>query len=330
MVYSSLKHSHEGNPFLFPQMGDDWFMISVIIPSYNSETTIIRCLDAVQNQSYGGHYEIILVDSSDDGTPKIVSSNYPNVKFIHLAGKTDPGTARNIGIGEAEGDLIAFVDSDCVPARDWLKRIVCAHDSKYDIIGGVVKNGNDVDDRVGHAGYISEFREFLPEQPRREVRHIPTCNISYKKRIFREFGLFQGDYYPQEDLVFNYKLWKRGEKILSDPAIQVFHHHRSTLKDFLFHQNQIGKACSRVRGRFPLEGAFIARNPYLATVLIPALVMIKFFRTLLVFSRLQPESIRKQPSVLPVFALGLVYWGAGFVRGSFENRHLNGVEDLNY
>jgi len=315
---------------LFPRMVDDCFMISVIIPSYNSETTIIRCLDALQNQSYCGHYEIVLVDSSDDRTPKIVTSDYPNVKLIHLEDRTDPGTARNIGIGKAKGDLIAFVDSDCVPAHDWLERIVCAHDSTYGIIGGVVKNGNVGDDLVGCAGYISEFREFLPGQLRQEVRHIPTCNISYKKRIFREFGLFQGEYYPQEDLVFNYRLWKNGERILLDPSIQVFHHHRSELKDFLFHQNQIGKATSRVLGRFPLEGAFIARHPYLATYLIPALVMVKFLRTILVFSRFQPESIRKKPSVLLVFALGLVYWAVGFVRGTYENRQIGEVEDLNY
>ena len=298
-------------------------MISVIIPSYNSETTIIPCLNAVQNQSYNGHYEIILVDSSEDITPEIVSSDYPNVRLIHLEDRTDPGTARNIGIGEAKGDLIAFVDSDCVPTHDWLERITCAHDSIYDIIGGVVRNGNDGNDLVGCAGYIAEFREFLPERSRQEVRHIPTCNISYKKRIFEEFGLFQGEYYPQEDLVFNYRLWKHGEKILLDPAIQVFHHHRSELRDFICHQNRIGKTTARVLGRFPLEGAFIARHPYLATYLIPVLVMVKFLKTILVFSRFQPDAIREKPLVLLVFALGLVYWAVGFLRGTYENRHVN-------
>ena len=92
----------------FPPMADDWVMISVIIPSYNSEITIIGCLNALQNQSYGGCYDITLIDSSDDGTPEIVSLEYPNVKLIHLNDRTDPGTARNIGIAEAKGDLIAF------------------------------------------------------------------------------------------------------------------------------------------------------------------------------------------------------------------------------
>ena len=87
-------------------------MISIIIPSYNSETTIIPCLDAVQSQSYSGQYEVILVDSSSDKTQEIVSSDYPKVKLLHPDVRADPGTARNMGISRAKGDLIAFVDSE--------------------------------------------------------------------------------------------------------------------------------------------------------------------------------------------------------------------------
>jgi len=296
-------------------------MISVIIPSYNSESTIEKCLDSLQNQSYGDNYEIILVDSSIDGTPQIVSSQYPNVKFIHLDEKTDPGTARNIGISKARGDLIAFIDSDCIPTRDWLEKIESAQKSSYSIVGGVVHNGNDADDRVAWAGYISEFREFLPLQTEHEVNHIPTCNISYKKKVFSTFGMFQGQYYPQEDLVFNYNLIQNGERILLDPSIQVYHHHRSGLKDYLNHQNKIGAITSKVLKVIRIEGAFIARHKIVAVFLIPFLPIIKFMRTISVFLRYQPEAILKRPMVLMMFALGLIYWVFGFTRGIYEKNY---------
>ena len=98
-------------------------MISVIIPSYNSEHTIEKCLDSLRNQSYRGEHEIILIDSSADTTPQIVSSKYPEIQLIHLEKKTDPGTARNIGIKEAKGDILALIDSDCIAAHDWLDNI---------------------------------------------------------------------------------------------------------------------------------------------------------------------------------------------------------------
>jgi len=259
-----------------------------------------------------------LVDSSNDSTPLIVSSFYPNVKLIHLDRKTDPGTARNIGVREAKGELIAFIDSDCIAAQNWLENIVEAHKSSYRIVGGVVKNANESNDLVGLAGYISEFREFLPEQLKGEVIHIPTCNISYKVRIFREFGLFQGEYYPQEDLVYNYNLRENGERILLDPAIQVYHHHRSRLRDFLCHQNKIGTITSKVLKKVPLEGSFLARNPALSLFFIPFLPIVKFIRTISVFLRLQPKSITQRPLVVLVFALGLIYWTTGFARGIYE------------
>jgi len=293
-------------------------MISVIIPSYNSENTIEKCLNSLLNQSYCNDYEIILVDSSVDRTPQIVSSNYSDVKLIHLDKKTDPGTARNIGIGEAKGDLIAFIDADCIAAHDWLEKIDTAHKSSYSIVGGVVNNGNEEDDLVGWAGYIAEFREFLPEQPKQEVIHIPTCNISYKRRIFSKFGLFQGEYYPHEDLVYNYNLWKNGERILLDPAVQVYHHHRSSLKDFLNHQNKIGTITSKVLKVIQLQGAFIVRHPGFAVFLTPFLPVVKFSKTLSVFLRLQPESITKRPLVLLIFALGLLFWVTGFARGIYQ------------
>lgn len=294
-------------------------MISVIIPSYNSENTIEKCLKSLLNQSYCDNYEIIVVDSSVDKTPEIVSEGYPRVKLIHLDKKADPGTARNIGIREAKGDLIAFIDSDCVAAPDWLEKIESAHDSPYSIVGGVVNNGNRKDDLVAWAGYIAEFREFLPAQPKQEVNHIPTCNISYKRHIFREFGLFQGEYYPQEDLVYNYNLCEHGERILLDPRIQIYHHHRSGLKDFLSHQKKIGTITSKVLRLIPLEGSFIARHLALFPFLIPLLPLVKFARTVFTFLRYQPGAIIERPLVLVIFGLGLLFWINGFARGVYQN-----------
>ncbi|MBW1779888.1 MAG: glycosyltransferase [Deltaproteobacteria bacterium] len=297
-------------------------MISVIIPSYNSENTISACLTSLQDQSYTDGFEIVVVDSSHDSTPKMVGSAYPWVKLIHLNRKTDPGTARNVGIGQASGDLIAFLDADCVVARDWLERIARAHKSSYDIVGGIVKLSPETDNLVGCAGYMAEFREFLPRKRKQEVAHIPTCNISYKKRIFEEFGLFQGEYYPQEDLIFNHRLWKRGERLLLDPTICVWHHQRTRLGLFLCHQNRIGKATSKVLRTVSMEGSFIARHPFLAACLTPIMTFVKFVKTVQVFSRYQPECIRENPMVLFVFALGLVCWAIGFVGGAYAEKPL--------
>jgi len=132
--------------------------------------------------------------------------------------------------------------------------------------------------------------------------------------------MFQGKYYPQEDLVFNHKLIDNGEKILMDPDIQVCHHHRSSLKEFLGHQKKIGCITSRVLKVIDLEGSFIVRNPIVAIFLIPLLPFVKFCKTCFIFIKNQPEAIIKRPYVLILFAMGLLSWMTGFAEGTFEKK----------
>ncbi|MBI4845906.1 MAG: glycosyltransferase [Candidatus Omnitrophica bacterium] len=294
-------------------------MISVVIPAYNSQDTIAKCLNSLKNQSFQGDYEIILVDSSIDKTPEIVSRDFSEITFIHLDKKTDPGTARNMGIEQAKGDIIAFIDSDCTADCNWLKNIESAHKQGYNILGGAVEIANEQDDLIGWAGYFAEFREFLPELPTHEVTHIPTCNISYKKNVFYKYGMFNGDYYPQEDLVLNHALRQKGERILFNPEIKVFHRHRSSLKNFFIHQEKIGFITARVLKVLELEGSFIARNRALGWLLVPLLPLVKFFRTLFVFLKYKPKSLFARPMAVFIFALGLIFWAWGMIKGIYSN-----------
>lgn len=289
-------------------------MISVVIPSYNAASTIAPCLNSLQQQTYGGEYEIILVDSSKDGTSATVAEYFPQVRLVHLDDQTDPGTARNMGVQRARGQIIAFIDADCIASRDWLENIVNALTDHYGAVGGAVLNGNSASDIVGLSGYLIEFRDFIPGRPQREVMHIPTCNIAYFKTVFEEAGPFKGEYYPQEDLVYNHALAERGIRILWEPSIRVYHRHRSTLKDFLLHQLKIGAATVRVLLDIDLPGSWIARHPLPAIALVPFLPVVKWIKTVAVFMNYQPAMILMRPHVLIPFSLGLVYWMWGFAR----------------
>lgn len=91
--------------------------VSVIIPMYNSQTTIEECLDSLVAQTIRGDIEIIIVDDcSTDSSREIVKkyeSRYPdNIMLVCLDENAGPGNARNIGIQYATGEYIGFVDSD--------------------------------------------------------------------------------------------------------------------------------------------------------------------------------------------------------------------------
>jgi GT2 family glycosyltransferase len=255
-----------------------------------------------------------VVDSSTDDTPAIIRQRFPQVTLITRPQQTYPGTARNLGIQQAQGAIMVFLDSDCLPAADWLARMVAAHKLGYAIVGGAVLNGTP-HSRVGWAGYISEFREYLPQGQTRPVTHIPTCNISYKVDIFSRYGGFPNEYYPQEDLLFNWTLVKHGERILFAPDIQVTHINRTRLGAYLAHQHRIGQVTAQVLRRTDLPGAWLARRHSLALAALPLLMVVKFIRTLLVFLKWRTAAVWGQPAAWLLVALGLGYWAFGFGRG---------------
>ena len=294
-------------------------MISVIIPSYNSEYTISKCIQSLKEQNNPEKFEIILADSSIDNTREIVKKDFPEVKIISFPEKTDPGTARNAGIKCATGDLIVFIDSDCIAGENWLIKHVQYHQKNSDVaaVGGSVLNGNSPKNIVGWSGYFGEFREFLPACPPEFRTHIPTLNISYKRWVFEKYGYFDPNFYPQEDLVFNYNLTNEGEKIFFDPSIKVWHTHRSKLGDFFNHQYKIGVITSQVLKLIPLNGHTIVKNKLLYIFVAPLIPLVKFFRTLVVILKFQAVQFQLKIFSIMLLKIGLMYWFLGFTRGVF-------------
>lgn len=289
--------------------------ITVIIPSYNSAATIRSTLASVMGQDVEEPYEVILVDSSRDETPDIVRREFPQVYLVQREQQTEPGTARNLAIARSRGEIIACLDADCVAPANWLRRIVAAHGRGHPIVGGSVANGNP-ESILAWAGFLGEFREFIAAGDPRLVRHLPTCNISYNRAIFEEFGGFPTSFYPQEDLLFHWRLGQHGVPIWFEPDIQVGHMHRAKWRSYLQHQRRIGHTTARVIKLTGEEGAFLARSPLAAVLTVPALPVFKLLRTVAHFLSWQPEIIWRHWAALPILFLGLYAWAVGFAAGA--------------
>lgn len=296
---------------------------SIVVPSYNSERTILRCLSSLKQQHFNEACEIIVVDSSSDRSPELIRKHFPKVTLLHLPEQTIPGTARNFGIERAQGDIICFIDSDCIASPDWLNNMARIHRQEdYAAVGGAVANGNP-ECLVGWAGYFAEFREFFPFHPSGFMPNIPSCNISYKRRVFEQYGNFPdlmpdsvGIKHPQqEDLLLNLRLVTHGEQIFFDPAIQVAHINMTHVKRFSRHQYRLGRNTSYLLRHFDMHGSFIARSRLLSLLSAPLLPCVKFFNTLQVACASR-EYLRRFIAVSPLLFGGLLLWELGFIRGT--------------
>lgn len=94
---------------------DSNILLSIIIPVFNSQHTLAKCLDSILNQSYTDYEIVIVNDGSTDGSQQIIDqyvTQYPSIiKFVTKV-NGGIGSARNLGIANANGQYLGFVDSD--------------------------------------------------------------------------------------------------------------------------------------------------------------------------------------------------------------------------
>ena len=104
-------------------------LVSIVIPTCNRREVLARCLAALAIQSYP-RFEIIVVDdgSTDDTAAMLADfrAKHPKVAFRNFFNERHSGAnvSRNRGIREACGDIVAFLDSDCIAEPDWLDRLI--------------------------------------------------------------------------------------------------------------------------------------------------------------------------------------------------------------
>ena len=115
-------------------------LVSIIIPTYNSEKYIKKCIDSVLEQTYQ-NYEIIIIDNhSTDATINIIKSYKTNkIKTFSINNNGQISLSRNLGIKNSNSDWIAFLDSDDAWYKDKLTLIMNNFTNKYDFINRLIK-----------------------------------------------------------------------------------------------------------------------------------------------------------------------------------------------
>jgi GT2 family glycosyltransferase len=207
-----------------------------------------------------------------------------------------------------------FIDSDCVPERDWLQRLCHAiEDGRCDGVGGAIRP-IDGSNSASWAGYFCEFREFMPGGLPTDATHLTPGNVAYRRDVFERAGGFPGGFFPLEDQVFYSRLHAAGARMRFDPSIVVTHAHRSEIGTFLAHQRKIGAADSLVARALERRGAWIAARPLVALTLLPALATYRFARTVAACWKHENHLLLRRPSVFGLCWVGMFAWGLGFAR----------------
>lgn len=291
-------------------------MISVIIPSYFAQKTIKDCLRSLLLQKTNFPYEILVVNSSKDQTSQIIKKGFPSVRFIQLEKRVFAGTARNIGIQKAKGNILCFIDADCEANPNWLSQMASWHQKGYEAVGGSIvnKSWNNI---YSKAEYPLEILEFSPRNPKREVKFISAANSSFSREALEQVGLFP-DVRAGEDLVLGFNLVKKGHKILFDPEIRVFHKNDINFRAFFKKQLMHGKFSFQIRQKSKLSGSFL-NKPLVLPLVFPFLPFIRTFRIISQSLRLKNKLLYDIVCTFPVFFGGCLLWTLGYIKEYIEN-----------
>lgn len=226
--------------------------VSVIIPAYNAEKTIGKCLQALIGQFYpAGSYEIIVVDDgSTDNTGKIAKEH--DIHYIRQDNQ-GPAAARNRGCREARGGILLFTDSDCVPDADWIKEMVKPFkDSKVMAVKGAYRTKQK--NIVARFAQL-EFEERFEILKRAEsIDMIDTYSAGFRKEAFIQMGGFDTSFpvANNEDTELSYRMSKSGFKMVFNPGAIVYHlDHPDSIKRYAWLKFWRGYWRTMVYKKFP-------------------------------------------------------------------------------
>ena len=230
--------------------------ISIIIPLWNSPI-IHKTINSIKQQVFDlTQVEVIVVGWDDLNLVK--EDNL--VRFI----KSDAPVsgARNIGINKSKGDILVFIDSDCIAGKQWLKLLVNQHETGYSVVGGgiAVKGQN----YMATCYNITTFHEFLNISPRGNRKYLPTINMSIKREVADKVGLLEDKLKRAEDLEWSTRMTKCGYEIIFEPSAYVFHIPETSLKRIWIKWVSTGYYSREVRKQFPdiLRDSLFLKNQY--------------------------------------------------------------------
>ena len=206
--------------------------ISVIIPVYNGEKTLKKCLDSVLHQTYK-NYEVIVIDNnSTDKTKDIIKGfQNKNEKVIYLFEKhKGRGSARNAGIKKAKGEIIAMTDSDCVVLHNWIQELINPIIYKHE--SATVGSEKDLINNYWTKNIQKANSDFIKLKLHNHyISHIDTKNFAIKTPIMKKL-MFDPTITALEDFDFCLRL-KKITRIRFLPSVKVGHNHQSSFSSLV-------------------------------------------------------------------------------------------------
>jgi GT2 family glycosyltransferase/sugar lactone lactonase YvrE len=240
----------------------DWPSVSVVVCAYNAADTIEDCLSSLDRLTYPDYEVIVVNDGSRDQTGEIART-HARVRVLDIP-NGGLSAARNVGLKNARGTIVAYTDADTRVDADWLTFLVQPFLTS-DVVASGGPNVVPADDPP-----MAQCIARAPGGPThvllddRIAEHVPGCNMAFRRDALSEIGGFNPIYLRAgDDVDVCWRLQARGWKIGFAAAALVWHHHRSSVEAYWRQQVGYGEGERWLMAHHPekfLDGRMLWRG----------------------------------------------------------------------
>jgi glycosyltransferase involved in cell wall biosynthesis len=187
-------------------------LVSIVVPTRNRAAFLDRLLQSFRSLRYPCWEAIVVDDGSVDRTPSLVESFRASGLPLsyYFQGQSTVSAARNQGIEEACGELVAFIDDDCEASPQWLARLVEAFEANPEALG---VQGKTVTDHALSTPFTRQIEQLSAGQPYR------TCNVAYRRQVLLDLGGFDPRLIRGEDVALSMRVLERGPIVFAPDAV---------------------------------------------------------------------------------------------------------------
>ena len=244
-VFYRLRILHYYAKCMVPKKLDHDPLVSVVIACPAGSWMLDECLAALAKQTYR-NFEVLVLPDEEIDTSSTLHSSLFTLHFLPT-GKVRPAEKRNLGIREAKGEIIAFIDDDAYPDPHWLEYAVKYFgEPSIGAVGGpgVTPPGDKSLAKIGGRVYDNflvsgNYRyRYKAGGVRMDVEDYPSCNLFVRKDLMEKFGGYRTDFWPGEDTLLCKDILDNWKRIVYDPWVVVYHHRRPL---FGAHLRQLGR-----------------------------------------------------------------------------------------
>lgn len=290
--------------------------IDVIICTFNRAEYLPRLLNALGVQTAPpSSFEILIVDDgSTDGTENMcrdIARTIPNLQYERALRNQGLAKSRNLGITLSKAPLLAFIDDDCIPARDWVERMIAALD-KHSIVAGAIESPTEDFWKLCHN--IGQFHPFLGSRKARKTRFIAGANMGFQRRVLESIGGFEPERRMAEDMECVLRAGRAGIDVAFRPEAVVMHDPpRTGLREIIRYAAHHARTTVHLRRdyRTELGTPALALSP---AVLLLASPIIAILTTCKIFLS-DPVLLRRHMAAFPVVCALKLAWCVGACQG---------------